>query len=60
MDAPALRGLYAEHVVHAGATADFSPPNNPSLVCIPERELWYVVGEAGIDMEKWELTPRGR
>ena len=40
MDAPALRGMYAEHVMHAASSAaPFSPPNNPSLTCTPEGSL---------------------
>jgi len=58
MDAPALRGMYAEHVMDAASSAaPFSPPNNPSLTCTPEGEFWYVVGEGGIDIESWTLKP---
>jgi pyruvate/2-oxoglutarate dehydrogenase complex dihydrolipoamide acyltransferase (E2) component len=40
MDAPALRGMYAEHVMDAASSAaPFSPPNNPSLTCTPEGSL---------------------
>ena len=58
MDAPALRGMYAEHVMDAASSAaPFSPPNNPSLTCTPEGEFWYVVGKDGIDITKWEIKP---
>ena len=58
MDALALRGMYAEHVMDAASSAaPFSPPNNPSLTCTPEGEFWYVVGEGGIDIESWTLKP---
>ena len=40
MDATALRGMYAEHVMDAASSAaPFSPPNNPSLTCTPEGSL---------------------
>ena len=58
MDALALRGMYAEHVMDAASSAaPFSPPNNPSLTCTPEGEFWYVVGKDGIDITKWEIKP---
>ena len=57
MDATALRGMYAEHCMGAASLAPFSPPNNPSLICTPEREFWYVVGKDGIDITKWEIKP---
>jgi len=58
MDATALRGMYAEHVMDAASSAaPFSPPNNPSLTCTPEGEFWYVVGKDGIDITKWEIKP---
>jgi len=58
MDATALRGMYAEHVMDAASSAaPFSPPNNPSLTCTPEGEFWYVVGKDGIDITKWEVKP---
>ena len=61
MDATALRGMYAEHCMDAASSnAPFSPPNNPSLVCTPEREFYYVVGEGGIDIAKWEVKPGAR
>ena len=61
MDATALRGMYAEHCIDAASSnAPFSPPNNPSLVCTPEREFYYVVGEGGIDIAKWEVKPGAR
>ena len=57
MDASALRAIYAEHVLSADAKTAFSPPNNPTLQCTPEGELFYVVGTDGIDTEKCELKP---
>ena len=57
MDASALRAIYAEHVLSADAKTAFSPPNNPTLECTPEGELFYVVGTDGIDTEKCELKP---
>ncbi len=61
MDATALRGMYAEHCLHAAcSTGPFSPPNNPGLECTPEREFYYVVGEDGIDIAKWEVKPGAR
>ena len=57
MDASALRAIYAEHVLSADAKTAFSPPNNPTLDCTPEGELFYVVGTDGIDTEKCELKP---
>jgi hypothetical protein len=60
MDAAAMRSIYAEHVLHEGANASFSPPNNPNLVCSPEREFFFVVGEDGIDITKWEVKPGAR
>ena len=55
MDASALRAIYGEHVLAENAQTSFSPPNNPTLKCTPEDELFYVVGKDGIDTEKWEL-----
>jgi hypothetical protein len=60
MDATALRGMYAEHCMGAASLAPFSPPNNPSLICTPEREFWYVVGKDGIDIAKWEVKSGAR
>ena len=57
MDASALRAIYAEHVLSADAKTAFSPPNNPTIRCTPEGELFYVVGTDGIDTEKCELKP---
>jgi len=57
MDASALRAIYAEHVLSADAKTAFSPPNNPTMECTPEGELFYVVGTDGIDTEKCELKP---
>ena len=55
MDVIPLRGLYAEHCLMADSRKEFSPPNNPGLVCTPQGELFFVVGEDGIDIVKWEL-----
>jgi hypothetical protein len=46
MDATDLRGMYAEHCMDAASSnTSFSPPNNPSLVCTPERGFYSVVGD---------------
>ena len=55
MDVIPLRGLYAEHCRMPDSNKEFSPPNNPDLVCTPKGELFFVVGEDGIDIVKWEL-----
>ena len=55
MDVFPLRGLYAEHCLMPDSKKEFSPPNNPDLVCTPQGELFFVVGEEGIDIVKWEL-----
>jgi hypothetical protein len=61
MDATALRDMYAEHCMDAASSnAPFSPPNNPSLVCTPESEFYYVVGKDGMDIAKWEVKPGAR
>ena len=58
MDATALRGMCAEHCMHAASsTAPFSPPNNPGLVCMPKGEFFFVVGK---DIAKWEVKPGAR
>ena len=60
MDSRPLRAMYAEHVMAPGSQEPFSPPNNPDLVCTPEGEFNFVVGEDGVDTEKWELKPGAR
>ena len=56
-DSIALRGIFAEHVLSSDSQTTFSPPNNPELVCTPERELFFVVGKDGIDTATWEIKP---
>ena len=60
MDARPLRAMYAEHVMAPGSQEPFSPPNHPGLICTPEGEFNFVVGEDGVDTEKWELKPGAR
>ena len=60
MDAAALRAIYGEHVLDDNARTPFSPPNNPTLQCTPEDELFFVVGKDGIDTDKWELKSDAR
>jgi hypothetical protein len=58
MDATALRGMCAEHCMHAASsTAPFTPPNNPGLVCMLKGEFFFVVGK---DNAKWEVKPGAR
>jgi len=52
--------MYAEHVMAPGSQEPFSPPNHPGLICTPEGEFNFVVGEDGVDTEKWELKPGAR
>ena len=60
MDARPLRAMYAEHVMAPGSQEPFSPPNHPGLICTPEGEFNFVVGENGVDTKKWELKPGAR
>jgi len=59
-DVNPLRGLYAEHCISTDSHAAFSPPNNPGLVCTPEGEFFFVVGDDGVDKNTWGLKPLAR
>jgi hypothetical protein len=57
MDVVPLRAMWAEHCLSSDSSTTFSPPNNPTLVCTPQDEFYFVVGKDGIDKREWKLKP---
>ena len=55
MGSELLRDMLGEHCISSDSQTEFSPPNNPDLMCTPEREFWFVVGAGVVDTTTWKL-----
>ena len=60
MGSELLRDMLGEHCISSDSQTEFSPPNNPDLMCTPEREFWFVVGAGGVDTTTWKLKKGAR
>jgi len=55
-----LRAIYAEHCLAPDSNTVFTPPSYTTLSCTPKGEFLFVVGQDGLDKNKWKLKGGAR